>query len=129
MYDIESIWHHTFYNELRVEPQKYELPHGQVITIDKELCTCCEMLFDPRLKGKDNASGGIDSLIYTAIEKCDVDIQPELYKKIVYQVVYTVQKYWRKIKRCNFMFSEPLLACCVIRLGIMFWLNYQYFWH
>ena len=61
--------------------KSYELPDGQVITLDKERFRCPEALFQPSFVGME--SPGIHELIYNSIMKCDVDIQKEMYYNIV----------------------------------------------
>ncbi|KAJ3273686.1 centractin- actin- protein of the dynactin complex [Terramyces sp. JEL0728] len=59
----------------------YELPDGQVISIGDERFKAPEALFDPSILGKE--AQGIHQSLYTAIQKCDVDIRRELYSNII----------------------------------------------
>eukprot|EP01084_Bolivina_argentea_P123928 219600_1 len=61
--------------------RNYELPDGQVITIDTERFRCPEVLFKPGLIGK--TFEGVHKLAYESIMKCDVDIRRDLYTNIV----------------------------------------------
>lgn len=61
--------------------KSYELPDGQVITIGNERFRATEALFQPSFLGMESA--GIHETIYNAIMKTDVDIQKDLYVKVV----------------------------------------------
>ncbi|CAF1037596.1 unnamed protein product, partial [Didymodactylos carnosus] len=61
--------------------KSYELPDGQVITIENEQFRCAEVLFKPMLLGMEEA--GIHEAIYNSIMKCDSNIQKHLYGNIV----------------------------------------------
>jgi len=61
--------------------KNFELPDGQVITVGSERFRCAEVLFQPKLLGKEGA--GIDQLAYASIMDCDVDIRRELYHNTV----------------------------------------------
>ena len=80
--------------EKEKDEEKYELPDGTEITISKKKLTdCCEILFNPSMifdakkdkntQKKTEEVVGIDSMICTAVEKCDGDIHGDLYKNIV----------------------------------------------
>ena len=70
------------------ESQQYELPDGQVITVDPETrYGIAEALFTP-VQNYPNANntivkGGIVSLLLDSISKCDGDLQPDLFGNIV----------------------------------------------
>ena len=59
----------------------YKLPDGQVITIGNERFRCAEALFAPRKFGYDEP--GVVDLLQSALMKCDVDIQRDLYYNII----------------------------------------------
>lgn len=59
----------------------YELPDGQVITLDNEQFRCPEVMFQPSFLGTD--IGGIHENVYNSIMKCDVDLRKDLYANIV----------------------------------------------
>merc|ERR1712054_709542 len=56
--------------------KSYELPDGQVITIDNERFRCPEALFQPSFLGMESA--GVHETTYNSIMKCDVDIRKDL---------------------------------------------------
>eukprot|EP01083_Nonionella_stella_P152372 488327_1 len=70
-------------DELKAETRSidYELPDGQVITINSERFRAPEVLFQPRFIGSKEV--GIHKLVFAAIMKCDVDIRKDLYGNIV----------------------------------------------
>lgn len=59
----------------------YTLPDGQDLKIGSERHRCPELLFQPSLKGHEYP--GIHEVVYTSINKCDVDIRKDLYSNIV----------------------------------------------
>ena len=61
--------------------RKYELPDGQIITINSERFKCTEVLFKPELIGKE--CKGAHKLINDSIMKCDTDIRRGLYKNTI----------------------------------------------
>ncbi len=61
--------------------KSYELPDGQVITIDNERFRCAEALFQPWLLGM--SSAGIHQLLFESIAKCDIDIRNSFYYNVV----------------------------------------------
>ena len=67
--------------------QRYELPDGQVITVDSETkYGIAETLFNPSLFPNAKANGvehGVVDLMLDSIRKCDGDLQPDLCGNIV----------------------------------------------
>lgn len=61
--------------------KEYELPDGQVITVEAERFQCPEALFKPEMLG--NEMSGIHSTAYNSIMKTDIDIRKDLYNNIV----------------------------------------------
>jgi actin beta/gamma 1 len=68
-------------NKENIISSKYELPDGQIITIGNEKCECSELLFDPILCGYEYE--GIHKIIFSSINKCDIDVKKTMYKNIV----------------------------------------------
>ena len=61
--------------------QNYELPDGQVITIDTKRFRGPQVLFKPDFIGLEQ--DGVHKLTFSSIMKCDVDIRKDLYFNIV----------------------------------------------
>eukprot|EP01083_Nonionella_stella_P073692 199502_1 len=61
--------------------RNYELPDGQIITLENERFRAPEILFKPGTIGLE--VDGIHKLLFSAIMKCDVDIRRDLYNNIV----------------------------------------------
>jgi len=61
--------------------KEYELPDGNVITVDTARFKCPELLFKPEFVGKEAA--GIHETVFQTIGKCDVDIRKDLYQNVV----------------------------------------------
>ena len=59
----------------------YELPDGNVITVDVARFKCPEALFQPSMVGKE--AEGIHQTTFNTIMACDVDIRKDLYANIV----------------------------------------------
>lgn len=58
----------------------YELPDGNVITLNEERFTTTECLFKPSLIGIEH--DGVSSMIYESIQKCDIDIRSNISNNI-----------------------------------------------
>ncbi|XP_067679748.1 uncharacterized protein [Haliotis asinina] len=61
--------------------RSYELPNGELITVDKERIRCPEVHFQPSFIGSDQP--GIHTASYNSIMKCDSGIRKELYANVV----------------------------------------------
>ena len=61
--------------------KEFELPDGQVITLDSERFCCTGPLFQPHMVGM--GSMGVDNLVFSTIMKCSMDIRKDLYSNII----------------------------------------------
>lgn len=59
----------------------YELPDGNVVTIQSERFRIPEVLFQPSMLGKE--AGGIHELLFKSITDSDIDIRRHLYSNII----------------------------------------------
>jgi len=59
----------------------YNMPDGSILTIGSERFRCPEVLFDPKMIGKE--IGGVHAVCNESIQKSDIDIRKELYQNIV----------------------------------------------
>jgi len=69
------------YAESSDDDKTYELPDGNIITMGNERIRCPEVLFQPSLIGKE--CGGIQTILFQSIMKCDVDVRRDLYSNVV----------------------------------------------
>eukprot|EP01084_Bolivina_argentea_P036339 67248_1 len=74
---IASDYDEEIKNDCNILEQNYELPDGQVITIDSERFKAPEILF------KSGNLDGIHKNLFFSIIYCDVDIRRDLYSNIV----------------------------------------------
>jgi len=84
--DIKEKLCHVAPRVADAEPQpsasrQYELPDGQVLTLDSELSRCPEALFRPALLGRE--ADGIGGMLHCAIAACDVDVRADFYQNVV----------------------------------------------
>ncbi len=61
--------------------KSYELPDGNILTVNDERFRCPEILFQPSLIGLD--SKGVHVATYESIMKCDVNFRKDLYANIL----------------------------------------------
>ena len=66
---------------LNTQKKKFKLPDGAEVTYGAEAYRCPEALFSPSIAG--SRSNGVHQQIFTALEKCDMDVRKELYGTIV----------------------------------------------
>jgi actin-related protein len=59
----------------------YELPDGRTLNVGNQRFRCPEVLFNPKMIGKEY--DGIHELTYKSIMKADVDVRKDLYQNIV----------------------------------------------
>lgn len=58
----------------------YNMPDGTVLTVGSERFRCPEVLFDPKMIGRE--FGGIHQVCNESIQKSDIDIRKDLYQNI-----------------------------------------------
>ncbi|KAJ1450546.1 actin family [Pelagophyceae sp. CCMP2097] len=61
--------------------KNYELPDGNIVIVGDERFRCCEILFQPRLIGKE--APGVQQCTFETVMKCDVDIRKDLWANVV----------------------------------------------
>lgn len=59
----------------------FQLPDGRIIKVGRERFEAAEVLFDPSKAGVEGK--GLHELLFTAINKADMDLRPEFYKHVV----------------------------------------------
>merc|ERR1711939_59873 len=61
--------------------QDFTLPDGHTIGIGDQLIRCPELMFNPKLDGRDHF--GIHELIRECVTQCDMDVRKELYQSVL----------------------------------------------
>jgi len=75
-------WEEKYFEQHRETLCKtYTLPDGTELVIGSEMFRCPEILFNPALLGME--AEGIDSLVYTSTQKCDIDLRRSLLTNLV----------------------------------------------
>jgi len=59
----------------------YTLPDGKVITFDTQAYRAPEILFQPKLCGKEGSGFGL--MCYESVQACDIDLRKELFQNII----------------------------------------------
>jgi actin-related protein 2 len=59
----------------------FQLPDGRIIKVGSERFEAAEVLFDPQKAGVEGK--GLHELLWTCINKADMDLRPQFYKHIV----------------------------------------------
>ena len=67
--------------ETTVLEQKFKLPDGKIIKVERERFEACEVLYNPAIAGV--SAYGLDNMVFRAIMKCDIDLRAEFFKHIV----------------------------------------------
>ncbi|XP_064595283.1 uncharacterized protein LOC135461926 isoform X2 [Liolophura sinensis] len=60
---------------------RYELPDGNMVTVESERFMASEVLFDPMLIGKDFP--GVHEKLFSTLMKCDMDMRKDLYANLI----------------------------------------------
>jgi actin-related protein len=63
--------------------KNYELPDGQVVSVNTPRFMAPEALFDPGLIKEGDEALGIHEMSFASIQDCDVDIRMDLYGNII----------------------------------------------
>jgi len=63
--------------------KNYELPDGQVVSVNTPRFSAPEALFDPGLIKEGDEALGIHDMSYASIQDCDVDIRMDLYGNVI----------------------------------------------
>ena len=66
---------------MKVERTNFQLPDGVEVSYGTEAFRVPEALFMPSIAG--SKSDGVQQLIHTSLEKCDIDVRKELYSTIM----------------------------------------------
>ena len=82
-FDNLKIEHAYVAKDLEEKPEKTEFKdaHGDVWTLESERTRCAEILFDPKLAGKDFE--GVDNIAFDTIEKCSSELRRDLWSSFV----------------------------------------------
>jgi len=63
--------------------KQFELPDGQIVTVNTPRFCAPEALFDPTLIKEGDEAYGMHKMCYETIKECDVDIRKDLYSNII----------------------------------------------
>ena len=61
----------------------FELPDGQIVSINKPRFMAPEALFQPDLIQKESEVLGMHALAYKTVQECDVDIRTDLDSNVI----------------------------------------------
>ena len=68
----------------------YELPDGNIITVDSERFSCSEVLLQPSFVGKE--ASGTHVTTFLSSMKCDVDIRKDLYANAFFLLFHFLRR-------------------------------------